>query len=157
MGAITVALFAALWLAPCEATPPDTRLHVIAPMFGSDPVWMVDGGVTVGEQPNKTVWVVSRAVSGTLTVTGRRIDGPGAASFQREFGGPITDVLVVEDPPRQTMIPGGAGRETMAAYSFVQGAVAYPSAGCWEVTAKIADRVVRIVRDLRPPSARPRL
>jgi hypothetical protein len=144
-----IALLAVLWLAPCDATPPDTRLPVVAPMFGSDPVWMVDAGLTIGDTPNKTIWVVSRAVSGTLTVSGRRLDGPGVPLFQSVYGEPLTNVLVVDNPPRKTMIPGGASREIMASYSFVHGNVVYPSAGCWEFTATIGERVVRIVRELK--------
>lgn len=132
----------------CDATPAENRLSVVGPMIGIDPVWMVDAGWSPRE-PAKTIWVLSRQATGSLHVTGHRLDGPGVLKFRFDFPGPITDALDVVDPWHRSMIPGGASREVMAAYAFVHGDVAYPAAGCWELTATVGNTTVRIVRDLR--------
>ncbi|MDQ3441656.1 MAG: hypothetical protein M3478_15035, partial [Planctomycetota bacterium] len=63
-------------------------------MAGLDPVWVVAPDVWLGESsPVKTAWVLSRRVSGALTVSGRRLDGDGRRTFRRGLTGPIFAAL----------------------------------------------------------------
>jgi hypothetical protein len=62
-----------------------------------------------------------RAVSGTLRLEGRRLDGPAP---------PLT----------ATEVPDGYG-----ATGFQASAVSYPTEGCWEVTGRVGDAILTFV------------
>lgn len=135
----------------CLPTPPQDLLpDVVGPMVGTRPAWRVGGGDrwTNGAHPVKTLWVFART-SLDVRIEGRRLDGPGALTFQRQPD-PVTEVLVITDPGRTSVIPGGAPSEVMRAYSFIPSYVFYPSPGCWEFTVRIGDDEVRIVYEMKP-------
>jgi hypothetical protein len=119
-------------------------------MVGRHPVWLVDGsdrwrGAT---HPVKTLWVVART-SRRVQIAGHRLDGAGAAGFRRGSSA-VTRTLVVEDPSRASVIPGGATSELLRAYSFIPSYVFYPSPGCWEFTVRVGDESFRITREIAP-------
>ena len=137
--------------AGCVATPAVNVLSVVGPMVGTDPVWIVDGHSMDIGGPSKTLWVVARTVDGPLRVTGRRLDGDGDLRFQDGYHRPITRELVFENPAQQSVRPGGASAEIMRAYAFLPSYVIYPTAGCWEFTARLGSKEARFTIDLTTP------
>jgi hypothetical protein len=141
---------AAVQPSPCQQSPTQDLLpEVVAPMTGARPVWLVDGSATWRSgEPVKTLWVLLRT-SEAVRIRGRRLDGPGALTLRRGDD-PPADTLVIPNPARQSVIPGGAPPEIMRAYAFLPSHVFYPSPGCWEFTIRLGEEEVRIVRDLQP-------
>jgi hypothetical protein len=119
-------------------------------MAGSPPVWLVDGLSGHWDKGLvKTLWVLSRDVAGSLRIEGRRLDGPGLVAFQDGLDGTATNVLMIPDPRRRTVRPGGASAEVIRSYAFIPMYHIYPSAGCWELTARLDATEVRIVLELK--------
>lgn len=133
----------------CPTTPLEDRLPtVIAPMAGSEPIWLVDAsfGHWLAEEKRVTViWVLSRPVGDQLVVRGRRLDEPIALQFQDPTDEKPTERLVIPNPGKRSVIPGGSTREILGQYAFVMTHVIYPSPGCWEITARLGDDERRIV------------
>jgi hypothetical protein len=146
--------------AVCARTPDQTLLpSVIGPMTGMRPAWLVDGsggrwavdtssGKITAAQGVKTLWVLSRTTQ-AVRIDGQRLDGPGTLKFRREQDGPITDVLVIENPARGSVIPAGATPEIMNAYSFIPSRVFYPTPGCWIYRVHVGGEQVQLVVDLK--------
>jgi hypothetical protein len=136
---------------PNCAVTPDTLLlpGIFGPVTGESPVWFVNGstGVWRRRQPVKSVWVLSREVAGSLQLQGHRLDGLGELEFQRGTDGDIMRALDIADPWHDSMRPGGPS--VMQRYSFVATYVYYPSAGCWELIARLGGREIRIVTLLK--------
>ena len=133
----------------CEASQTQDLLpHVVAPMTGESPAWFVDGSRTwSGEQePVKTLWVLRRTTD-PVRISGHRLDGPGFVKLRRGSDAP-SEVLVVANPSRESVIPGGAPPEVIRSYAFLPSDVFYPSAGCWQFTIRIDVKDFRIVREL---------
>ena len=139
--------------ARCPATALEDRLPtIIAPMAGSEPIWLVDGSFNRWSGPEglvKSVWVLSRGVEGDLVVSGRRLDGTGVMRFQAGLDAPLSVRAVIPDATRQSVIPGGATPEMMDAHAFRMMYLIYPSPGCWEVTVRLGDHERRIVVEQR--------
>lgn len=94
--------------------------------FGGDGIWAGQapdyrGGWFATEM--KVLWY--RAVSGRLTVTGRRLDGDG--------------------PPLEAHVPDGYGSTGIQASGL-----AFPEPGCWEVRARVGAHTLRFVVSVRP-------
>jgi hypothetical protein len=144
---------AARRLNPCQQSPTQDLLpEVVAPMIGVRPVWLVDGSANWRRgEPAKTLWVLLRT-SEEVRITGRQLDGPGTLTLRRGDDRPA-DMLIVANPARQSVIPGGAPPAIMRAYVFVLSDVFYPSPGCWEFTVRVGQEEVRVVRDLKPGAA----
>ena len=95
-------------------------------MYGNDALWVVipkDG--TIVARPDADGWLgdklgTVRLIPGTLTAAVRRLDGPAA--------------------PGRVSIPDGYGPSGFQAFGF-----AVPSAGCWEITERIAAKELRVV------------
>lgn len=142
-----------LWSSPasrlaCTADAREDLLPgVIAPMLGRSPVWLVDGtnGRWFGSAGVKSIWVLEGKPQATLTVTGKRVDGIGTVEFQTKPSGPSTTELVIMQPGKQSMIPGGASAAVMEKYAFVSSYISYPAAGCWELTAEVGGTIRKIV------------
>jgi hypothetical protein len=136
----------------CRQSPTEDLLpDVVGPMTGARPVWLVDGSaVWRPGEPVKTVWVLLRTPE-EVRIEGRRLDAPGVLTLRRGDDAPATS-LVIANPARQSVIPGGAPPEVMRAYAFLTSHVFYPSPGCWEFTVRIGQQTSRIVRDLEPAS-----
>lgn len=140
----------------CVESGIENRLpEVVGPMVGASPAWMVDGGVAFrgAPEPVKTLWVVRRT-SETLRISGRRLDGPGNVLMRQAQATPA-DVLLIGDPARASVIPGGAPAAVMREYAFLPSHVFYPSAGCWEFTIESASSTARIVRQVKTGEPRP--
>jgi hypothetical protein len=88
-----------------------------------------------------------------VRIEGRRLDAPGTLRFRREDD-PPTDALVIANPAKQSVIPGGATVEIMRAYAFLPTYVIYPSPGCWEFTIHIDQKESRIIRHIEAFSGR---
>ena len=123
--------------------------HIFGPIPGESPVWFVTGstGVWHRREPVKTILVLARTTAGSLRLHGHRLDGPGELAFQRDVDGDIARALEIVDPWHDSMRPGGPS--VMQMYAFVPMYVYYPSAGCWELIARVGDRTVRIVTLLK--------
>jgi hypothetical protein len=133
----------------CRPSPTESLLHVVGPMRGAAPVWVVDGNeLWQNAGAVKTLWVLLRT-SDELRIEGRRLDGPGVLQLRRGSD-PPADVLVVENPGKQSVIPGGAPRSVMQVFAFISSHVFYPTPGCWEFIVRLGQQETRIVRDLRP-------
>ena len=137
----------------CPATGLEDRLPtIIAPMVGSEPIWLVNGSFNRWLGPDglvKSVWVLSRAVEGDLVVSGHRLDGAGVMRFQAGVDASPVVRVVIPDATRQSVIPGEATPEMMDEYAFRTMYLIYPSPGCWEVTARLGDHERRIVVEQR--------
>jgi hypothetical protein len=133
----------------CPQSPTQDALpEVVAPMVGARPVWLVDGSATWRSgEPVKTLWVLLRT-SDDVRIDGHRLDAPGALTLRRGDD-PPADALVIANPARHSVIPGGAPPEIMRAYVFLPSHVFYPNPGCWEFTVRIGQKQWRIVRDLK--------
>ena len=150
MGAAPVSSSAIEEVTSCEPTPAqDLVPEVVGPIAGTRPAWMVDGEDrwNHGAHPVKTLWVFSRT-SQEIWIVGHRLDAPGALRLQRQPDA-VTNVLVITDPGRTSVIPGGASSAVMRAYSFIPTYVFYPGPGCWEFTIRIGEEEVRIVREMK--------
>ena len=141
---------AARRLNPCQQSPTQDLLpEVVGPMIGARPVWLVDGSATWRSgEPVKTLWVLLRT-SEEVRIAGRQLDGPGVLTLRRGDD-PPADMLIVANPARQSVIPGGAPPAIMRAYAFLPSHVFYSSPGCWEFTILVGQQEVRVVRDLKP-------
>jgi hypothetical protein len=132
---------------PRCAVKPETLVlsRIFGPVSGESPVWFVNGstGVWRRREPVKSIWVLSRTATGALRLQGHRLDGPGELEFQSGTDSEIVRTLDIADPWHDSMRPGG--RSAMERYAFVSMYVYYPSAGCWELVARLGDREVRIV------------
>ncbi|MDO8615215.1 MAG: hypothetical protein Q7T33_05700 [Dehalococcoidia bacterium] len=88
----------------------------------------------------KTLWIVDDGVSGTVTVTGRRLDGDGVTLFQRYDGTRQNrDTLVLEGPH--------ARRTDHIGY------VVYSSPGCWQLTTRASDQTLEVTVYLFAPES----
>ena len=96
----------------------------------------------------KTLWVLLRT-SEEMRIRGHRLDAPGVLKFDG-VGDPPTEELVIDNPAKRSVRPGGASPEIMRTYAFIPSLVFYPSPGCWEFTVRIGDAEHRIVRELKP-------
>ena len=135
---------------PCPAAPDVDRLHVIAPMAGEYPVWLVTDTRWPGPDAfAKSALVIARAALGPLNVRGRRLDTPGLLRFRDSGESPPTDAFRIDDPRRRSVTPGGAEPEVMAEYAFIMLGINYPVRGCWAVTVDLGARSTTIVREMR--------
>ena len=79
-------------------------------------------GVVPGGVFEKFGWV--RLKEGRLTLEARRLDGPA--------------------PPALVSVPDGYG-----ALGFQASGITFPTPGCWEITGRTADQLVRFVVSVR--------
>jgi hypothetical protein len=134
----------------CQTSPTQDLLpDVVGPMTGASPAWLVDGsaGWSRADEPVKTLWVLLRTGQ-SVRIAGRRVDGPGQVLLRRGDDMPA-ETLVVSNPIRETVIPGGVRPEVMQSYVFIPSHVFYPSPGCWEFTIRIGQDEARITRELK--------
>ena len=137
----------------------DIQYFNISYAIGRPPVWMYSVPVTrpqritSGSTPEagaKTIWIVDEGVEGEVKLTGRRLDGPEVAVFplyerdrtmelnaagEREHDWNRTELVLVP--------PHGRLKEHRTE-------VFYPSAGCWQFTARTETETVQIVQYLYP-------
>ena len=135
---------------PCAVSPETNLLAgVFDAVAGESPIWFVDGstGVWRKREPVKSLWVLSREVDGSLRVEGRRLDGRGHLEFQQRTDGIATATLDIADPWHSSMRAGGPRVTRM--YALVPTYVYYPSAGCWELIARLGNHEAHIVRRLK--------
>lgn len=132
----------------CESTPRERVLSVVGPMSGSDPVWFVDGSVPWpgADDPVKTLWVFVQS-NQRIEITGRLRNGSETARFLRGSGAAGAS-LVIADPGRESVRPGGATAEVLRHYAFIPSLVFYPVAGCWEFTVVVGGESHRLVRNV---------
>jgi len=160
LSGVTVVMFALIGISQvravgsvssrCAATTAEKSLQVVGPMLGRRPIWLVEASAGKwSPRPAKTLWVLSREVAGSLRVTGRRLDGPGVASFKDGVDAAPASTLAISDPWTRSVTPGGASPDVLKAYSFQPSYVLYPSPGCWELNARLGDDEASIVLELR--------
>jgi len=151
---MTSVLMAAVIATACTVSPVENPAPgVIGPIIGQYPAWVVDGssGQWSGpEQLNKTLWVLSRKASGSLRITGRRLDGDGTLRFQDGgIEGHPAGALEIADPWTRSVRPGGASAEILRAFSFIPNYVIYPSPGCWALDVELGGDKTRITLEIR--------
>lgn len=150
---MTSVLMAAVIAAACTVSPLENPAPgVIGPITGQYPAWLVDGssGQWSGpEQLIKTLWVLSRKASGSLRITGRRLDGDGTLRFQDGSEGHPADALEIANPWTRSVRPGGASTDILRAYAFIPNYVIYPSRGCWALDVELGGDKTRITLEIR--------
>jgi hypothetical protein len=127
----------------CPVSPLQNVLpELVGPARGLGP-WLVDGSDgrwSSRDTPNKTLWIL-RTTRERTTIRGHEMSSGATTRFQS--GGPdspITDAMVVDDPWRDSVIPGGATWELKNQYLFLPSYVYYPVAGCYQFDVAIGDR-----------------
>lgn len=145
-------LLGTLLAGACPVSPVEDPLPgIIGPITGQHPAWLIDGANwSNAEERMKTLWVFSRKASGSLQITGRRLDGEGTMRFQDGgVDGHPADALVIADPWTRSVIPGGASAEVRHAYSFIPNYVIYPSRGCWQSTVRLGAEESHITIEIK--------
>ena len=146
-------LLGTLLATSCPVSPVEHPASpVIGPSRGQSPVWLVDGSFgrwSRADEGIKTLFVLSRAASGTLRVTGRRRGGSGELLFQQGVDGVRQPVLEVADPWTHSLIPGGSTPDITRAYAFLGGYVIYPSRGCWDLNVRLGIDETRITIEIK--------
>jgi len=132
----------------CSVSEMQTFLpDLIGPARGSGP-WLVDGG-WAQNLPTKTLWVL-RTTRERVVIRGRELNSRENTRFQA--GGPnspITDAMIVDDPWRASVIPGGATWDLKNQYLFLPSQVYYPSAGCYEFDITVGTEHRAITHELK--------
>jgi hypothetical protein len=150
---MTTWLTAAMVAAACAVSPIEDRAPgVIGPMAGQEPAWIIDGASghwSGADQVIKSLWIFSRKASGSLRITGHRLDGDGTLRFQNGYGALRTDALEIADPWHSMGWPGNASTEIRAMYAFLPNYVIYPSRGCWEITVQLGADATRITLEIK--------
>ena len=59
------------------------------------------------------------------------------------------DAMVVDDPWRDSVIPGGATGEIKNQYLFLTSYLYYPAAGCYEFDVAVGDRHATITIEIK--------
>ncbi len=93
----------------------------------------------------KTIWVVNSAVEGPVSLTGRRLDGPGVAVFP----GYERDPDFYEQRAAGTYVGRWDRTELVLVPPHVyehRTEISIPSAGCWQFTARMETETVEIVQ-----------
>lgn len=117
-----------------EERPPDSHTASFTETwYGNDVLWAglspaYGGRWYAGAKGLKVLWY--RAVAGELTVEGKRLDAAA--------------------PALQADIPAGYGNSGYQSSSLI-----FPSAGCWEVVGRVADKELRFVVNVHPAQAHP--
>jgi hypothetical protein len=137
----------------CASTATDRLLpNIIGAATGADPAWLVDG--SAGRFNNersgsvKTLWVFK--TRRRVRVEGHEVNSGAKTRFQRQgLNGPIGEEMVVEDPRRESVLPGGGTRELMNVYAFIPSYVFYPGPGCYQFDVEIDDAVRHITIEIK--------
>ncbi len=120
---------------PCSPSPLQELLPgLVGTVRGVGP-WLVDGSEgRRGWGPNapmKTLWIL-RTTRDRVAITGHELQTGSKTRFQAgDPDSPITDVMVIDDPWRSSVIPGGATWDLKNQYLFLPSQVYYPSPGCF--------------------------
>jgi hypothetical protein len=126
------ALFLLLQLVrpPCAPTATEPLLpDLVGPAAGVDPVWLVDGGHSP-ETATKTLWIFKTHTP--VRVRGHELGRGLPTRFQHQgLNGPISDEMVIEDPRRESVLPGGGSHALLDVYAFIPSYVFYPQRGCY--------------------------
>jgi hypothetical protein len=114
-------------LLPPPAVVGGTVLGANQIWYGNEALWLILPADGVAHSGKVQWW---RTATGSLAITGRRLDGPA--------------------PPLAAQIPDGYG-ET----GFQATGLDFPTPGCWEVTGTVAQRALRFVVAVYPRAYRP--
>jgi len=123
---------------PCVPSISERILpEVVGPATGSDPVWLVDGSNGHFDTgPIKTLWIFKTRAR--ARIRGRELGSGVETRFQHQGSdGPIGSEMVIEDPARESVIPGGATRDVLKLYAFIPSSVFYPLRGCYRFDAEV--------------------
>ena len=121
---------------PCAVTPTEALLpHIVGDAAGGDPAWVVSGS-QFDSRGVKTLWIFK--TRNRVRVTGRDVATGAVVRFRRDgLDGPVEDEMVIDNPRRQSVLPGGATRELLDTYAFITSAVLYPDHGCYRFDVDI--------------------
>jgi hypothetical protein len=129
----------------CTPAPVRDRVPGVDLVAGVDPVWIVtsDHWDTGTDGMSKTLWMF-RTTRELVRVEGRELHSGERARFQHGgLDAPVTDAMTINDPWRESVIPGGQSWDLKNQYLFIPSYVFYPSPGCYEFTV---DQTLRITR-----------
>ena len=137
----------------CPVSEVQTLLPgLIGPARGSG-AWLVDGADGRWEWaqnlPTKTLWILPTTRE-RVVIRGHELNSGATTRFQA--GGPdspITDAMVVDDPWRASVIPGGATWDLKSQYLFLPSQVYYPSVGCYEFDITVGTEHRAITHELK--------
>jgi len=149
---------ALLLLAPlsqslCASTATDRTLpSVVGPATGADPIWLIDG--SSGRFNNlrngsvKTLWIFKTRQR--VRVEGHEVNTGAKTRFRRQgLNGPIGDEMILEDPRRESVLPGGATRNLVDVYVFIPSYVSYAQPGCYQFEVEIDDTTRHITVEIK--------
>jgi len=78
----------------------------------------VDGGHSPEPAFTKTLWIFKSRTP--VRVRGHELGSGAAVRFQHQRpGGPLSSEMVIEDPHRESVLPGGAARDLLNEYAFI--------------------------------------
>ena len=129
---------------PCALSPLQNILpELVGPARGVGP-WLVDGSdgrwASARDTSTKTLWILKTTRERTV-IRGHEVNSGSTTRFQHGgLDSPITDAMVVDDPWRDSVIPGGATWDVKNQYLFLTSYVYYSVAGCYEFDVAVGDR-----------------
>jgi len=126
---------------PCAVTPTEPLLpRLVGDAAGADPAWVVSGN-QFDSRGVKTLWIFK--TRNGVRVTGRDIATGATVRFRRGgLDGRVQNEMVIDNPRRESVLPGGASWELLDTYAFITSAVLYPDPGCYQFDVTI-ERIAR--------------
>jgi hypothetical protein len=119
---------------PCAITPSEPLLPpIVADATGGDPAWVVTGAGALQwtAAGMKTLWIFK--TRNRVHVIGHEVNTGATLRFQRHgLDGPIENDMTIDNPRRESVLPGGASRDLLDTYSFITSYVFYPDPGCYQ-------------------------
>jgi hypothetical protein len=135
---------------PCVPSRTEQLLpELVGPATGGDPVWLVDGSNDHFDAgPIKTLWIFKTRAR--VRIRGHELATGAATRFQHHGPeSPISSEMVIEDPSRESVIPGGATRDVLTVYAFTPSYVFYPHRGCYQFDADVDGGTRHITIELK--------
>lgn len=162
---VSLAVIFAIALSSCNPIapslqPPDNRCPIgpsyelhpgVGKVVGEYPIWLVvvTDVARIDLYPSqakgvKLLWVVSRDQLGDLVITGGMLNSRETLQFRLREHDVATDALVFPNAHGGGVGVGGATRDNLAQYAHYPSMIVFPSPGCWELTARLGVKEVRI-------------
>jgi hypothetical protein len=138
MMASVAPVFYLLISAQLLCSPTRDRLPGVDLVTGVDPVWVstADHWDTGTAGRFKTLWIF-RTTREPVRVAGRELHSGEPTRFQHDgLDAPVTDTMMITDPWRESVIPGGQTWDLKNQFLFITSYVFYPSPGCYEFTVE---------------------
>ena len=135
-------------LLPCTPTPKRDPLPGVDLVTGITPVW-VSTADHWSTGPTKTLWIF-RTTRQPVRIEGRELHSGARTRFQHgELDAPVTETMIISNPWRESVIPGGETWDLKNEYLFIPSYVFYPSQGCYEFNVERERSSHRIIVEVK--------